>query len=147
MRKKFSRKWLTVSNLNSKLDKSCSVLQVLHQILWNCDFFNTKYFSFKLHVIIFSNSHWVASVVLNCFHSCLTLYDSMNCSPPGSSVHGILQARKLEWIAISFSSGSSKPRDRIVIFFKKNTMKVFFFQSTCNYFFKQPLSYADINTC
>ena len=36
-----------------------------------------------------------------------TLCDPMNCSPPGSSAHGILQARKLEWVAISFSRGSS----------------------------------------
>ena len=36
----------------------------------------------------------------------------MNCSPAGSSVHGILQARILEWVAISFSRGSSQPRDR-----------------------------------
>ena len=35
--------------------------------------------------------------------SCLTLCDPMNCSPPGSSVHGILQARILDWVAISFS--------------------------------------------
>ena len=43
---------------------------------------------------------------------CLTLFDSMGYSPPGSSVHGILQARILEWIAIHFSRGSSWPRDR-----------------------------------
>ena len=36
----------------------------------------------------------------------------MNCSLPGSSVHGILQARILEWVAISFSRGSSWPRDQ-----------------------------------
>ena len=35
--------------------------------------------------------------------SCLTLRDSMDCSPPGSSVHGIFQARVLEWVAIAFS--------------------------------------------
>ena len=35
----------------------------------------------------------------------------MGCSPPGSSVHGILQARILEWVAIPFSRGSSQPRD------------------------------------
>ena len=35
---------------------------------------------------------------------CLTLRDPMDCSPPGFSVHGILQARILEWVAISFSS-------------------------------------------
>ena len=44
--------------------------------------------------------------------SCLTLSDPMDCSPPGSSVHGIFQARILEWAAISFSRGSSQPRDR-----------------------------------
>ena len=38
--------------------------------------------------------------------SCPTLFDPVDCSPPGSSVHGILQARILEWVAISFSIGS-----------------------------------------
>ena len=38
--------------------------------------------------------------------SCPTVCDPMDCSPPGSSIHGILQARKLEWSAISFSRGS-----------------------------------------
>ena len=42
--------------------------------------------------------------------SCTTVCDPMDCSPPGSSVHGILQARILEWVAISFSSGPSQPR-------------------------------------
>ena len=44
--------------------------------------------------------------------SCLTLGDPVDCSPPGSSVHGILQARVLEWAVSSFSRGSSRPRDR-----------------------------------
>ena len=44
--------------------------------------------------------------------SCPTLCNPMDCSPPGSSAHGILQARILEWLAISFSRGSSLPRDR-----------------------------------
>ena len=43
--------------------------------------------------------------------SCLTLCDPRYCSLPGSSVHGILQARILEWVAIFFSRGSSWPRD------------------------------------
>ena len=41
------------------------------------------------------------------------LCNPMDCSLPGSSVHGIFQARVLEWVAISFSRGSSQPRDRI----------------------------------
>ena len=44
--------------------------------------------------------------------SCPTLCDPTDCSLPGSSVHGIFQARVLEWVAISFSGGSSQPRDR-----------------------------------
>ena len=43
---------------------------------------------------------------------CPTLYNSMNYSPPGFPVHGILQARILEWVAISSSRGSSQPRDQ-----------------------------------
>ena len=42
---------------------------------------------------------------------CPTLCDPMDRSPPGSSVHGILQARILEWVAIPFSRESSQPRD------------------------------------
>ena len=44
--------------------------------------------------------------------SCPTLWDPIGCSLPGSSVHGILQARILEWVAIPLSRGSSQPRDR-----------------------------------
>ena len=47
---------------------------------------------------------------------CLTLCNPMDCSLPGSSVHGIFQARVLEWVAISFSRGSSWPRDRTWVF-------------------------------
>ena len=43
--------------------------------------------------------------------SCPTLCDPMDCSLPGSSVHGIFQARILEWVAISFSRRTSQPRD------------------------------------
>ena len=42
---------------------------------------------------------------------CPTLCDPMDCSPPGSSVRGILQAKTLEWVVIPFSRGSSWPRD------------------------------------
>ena len=43
--------------------------------------------------------------------SCLTVCDPIDCSPPGSSVHGIVQARILEWVAISSSRGSSPLKD------------------------------------
>ena len=48
--------------------------------------------------------------------TCMTLCNPMNYSMPGSSVHGIFQARILEWVAISLSRGSSLPRDGIHIF-------------------------------
>ena len=48
--------------------------------------------------------------------SCLTLWDPLNHSPPGSSAHGILQARILEWVAISYSRGSSWPGDQTHVF-------------------------------
>ena len=44
--------------------------------------------------------------------SCLTLCNAMDGSPPGSSVHGILQARMLKWVAMPSSRGSSQPRDQ-----------------------------------
>ena len=47
--------------------------------------------------------------------TCRTLCDLVDCSPPGSSVHGILQARILEWVAISFSKGSFQPRDQTLV--------------------------------
>ena len=46
-----------------------------------------------------------------CAQSCLTLCNPMDCSPPGSSAHGILQARILEWVSNSSSRESSRPRD------------------------------------
>ena len=49
------------------------------------------------------------TVVVCC---CIQLFcDPMDCSLPGSSVHGIFQTKVLEWVAISFSRGSSQPRD------------------------------------
>ena len=43
---------------------------------------------------------------------CPTLCDPIDCSPPGSTVHGIFQARILEWVSISYSKGSFQPKHR-----------------------------------
>ena len=51
------------------------------------------------------------SVKVKVAQSCPTLCDPMDCTLPGSSIHGIFQSRILEWVAISFSRGSSRPRD------------------------------------
>ena len=61
---------------------------------------------------IYLNSSWVMDIVsAQSLQWCLTLCDPMDYSPPGSSVHGISQARILEWVTISFSRGSSQLRD------------------------------------
>ena len=64
---------------------------------------------------ILFNYQWLSSFavsVLCCAKLCLTLCNPVGCSPPGSSVHGILQARILEWVAMASSRGSSQPRDQ-----------------------------------
>ena len=72
---------------------------------------NLESIAFVLKVVSspFSNSEWKAKVLVPQY--CLTL-QVLDCSPSGSSVHGILQARILEWIAIPFSKGSSWPMDQ-----------------------------------
>src|SRR5574337_493665 len=69
---------------------------------------------------------------------CPTLCNPMDCSPTGSSVHGISQARILEWVAISFSRGSSRPKDQTQVSYIAG--KLFTDLATwriyCNYFFK-----------
>ena len=50
-------------------------------------------------------------VYVQSLQSCLTLCDPVDCSPAGSSVHGILQARILEWVAMPLSRGSSQSKD------------------------------------
>ena len=63
------------------------------------------------------NPNWLKSLLLQSVsesevgQSCPTLCDPIDCSLPSSSVHGIFQARVLKWVAISFSRGSSQPRD------------------------------------
>ena len=63
---------------------------------------------------LFRDDHcWqIHCVYAKSLQSCPTLCSPMDRSPPGFSVHGILQARILEWFAIPFSKGSSRPRDR-----------------------------------
>ena len=63
--------------------------------------------------------HCIRTGTMGCAHRhccsvaqlCPTLWVPMDCSPPGSSIHGISQIRILEWVAVSFSRGSSWPRD------------------------------------
>ena len=59
------------------------------------------------NLVIIKSCEWVKVA-----QSCLTLCDPMDCSLPVSSVYGIFQARVLDWVVISFSRGSSQPRDQ-----------------------------------
>ena len=66
--------------------------------------------------------------------SCLTLCDSMDCSPPGSSVHGILQARLLEWVAMPSSRDLPDPGIESVPLLSPALASGFFTTSTTNSF-------------
>ena len=80
-----------------------------NNVLWT--FFPYGYY-FTVFPIGYSQSYW--KYLQCCFiaQSCPTLLWPMDCSPPGSSVHRISQARILEWVVISFPSGSSLPKDQ-----------------------------------
>ena len=67
---------------------------------------------FPFHLI---NTKTLRACMLSRFSGVQLCY-AMDCSPPGSSVHGILQARTLEWIAIYFSRGSSQPGDQTGVY-------------------------------
>ena len=69
--------------------------------------------------MLYNGMYAVHILYMFCMHAkSLQLYlsfcDPMDCSPPGSAVHGISQARTLEWVTISFSRGFSRPRDEPV---------------------------------
>ena len=72
-------------------------------------------FSFSSNYVdIPSTVHFPFLSVLLCMLRCVWLWDTIDCSPPGSSVHDISQARILEWVAISSSRESYQSRDRLM---------------------------------
>ena len=94
---------------------SCSVMS---DSLWSYGWFTKLEVTWYISVIIASLT--TGRVRTKCVGTkslqlCLNLCDPMDCSPPGSSVHGISQARILEWVAIS--RGSSWPRDWTCFFY------------------------------
>ena len=66
----------------------------------------------RLTGILHRGARWAKVREVAKSQSGLTVCDSRDCSPPGSSVHGILQARILEWVAMPSSRGSSQPRGK-----------------------------------
>ena len=84
------------------------------------DWFTKRKFPIYIMIYKYGNVHDSCVENSRCIHaqslqSCLTLCDPIDCSPPGSSVHAILQARMLEWVAMPSSRGSSQPRDQTCI--------------------------------
>ena len=76
-----------------------------------CEMLYVEYM--KSQVLRYSTGNYIqCPVCVLVAQSCPTLCDPVDCSPPGSSVHEILQARILEWVAIPFYQGPSRPRDR-----------------------------------
>ena len=87
---------------SSSLCNSCLVLPAELQSSW----ISWEIKTIQYIIILYYYKYCV------CAQLCPTLCNPMDCSPPGSFVHGILQARILEWVAISCSRGSSPLRDR-----------------------------------
>ena len=65
----------------------------------------------RLNIVKMLNTPQTDTLCVLVAQSCPTLCHPMDCSPPGSSIYGIFQARILEWAAISYSRGSSRPRN------------------------------------
>ena len=129
-KKSDTTEWLTHTPLQKELEKQApqspaqffSFFQTskFPEMLWpqghHFSYFSEIYFLCCKSIwhIQFSWAHSVCFLPWYVFisHSVvLALSDPMDCSPPGSSVHGLLQARILEWVATPFSRGSSQPRD------------------------------------
>ena len=103
IKKDLSAAWLLdITHTQTHTDEGCPAKFELQ--------ISNKYFSIQ----VFPVQYWGHTYTKRLFvvhakllQSCLTLSDPMDCSLPGSSVHGILQAGTLEWVAISSSRGSS----------------------------------------
>ena len=94
---------------------SCSFSEFIFGFVFYLNRFLESNTLHKVPLLLFGASlvaQMVKKVKVLVTQSCPTLCDPMDWRPPGSSVHGILQARILEWVAISFSRGSSWPRDQ-----------------------------------
>ena len=87
-----------------------SLLLLLH---WQADSLSLCHLGSQVLKILFTRKLKIYDYLWSeVAQSCPTLCDPMDCSLPGFSVHGIFQARVLEWVVIAFSRGSSQPRDR-----------------------------------
>ena len=120
--------WLTCFHPNTGHRDACLLFTRTSQDV------GAPHLSFILWLILYSHAPFLKT--WSCFLSlfllpaqslqlCLTLCDPMDCSPPGSSVHGILQSRILEWIAMPTSWGSSSSRDQTCLLCLLHCMWIF----------------------
>ena len=94
-----------------KLTFACPPLAVLPGAYLQCNSCNSHYINISgCHLLTLWRRGKREDKVLAA-RSCLTLCNPLDCGPLGSSVHGISQAEILDWVAIPFSRGSSRPRD------------------------------------
>ena len=99
-------RWATVL----KVSKSWKLLNDWHTHMvclqcWIDSLISQMCINILFGIVCVLDKWWVLAA-----HLYLTIYNPIDCIPPGSSVHGIIQARILEWVAILFSSGPSQPR-------------------------------------
>ena len=87
-------------SVSVETDGKCLCCSSLGNALGKCQFAVDKT---NLHITTI-DTMTAAAAAAKSLQSCPTLCDPMDCSPPGSPVPGILQARTLEWVAISFSN-------------------------------------------
>ena len=88
------------------------IVPIWRQAGWTFVFLLGLMICYRLLVGVIDGGHNLLGEMAPVTQSCPTLWDPTDCSLPGSFVHGIFQARVLEWVAISFSRISSRPRDR-----------------------------------
>ena len=118
-------KSVTVSIVSPSICHGVMEQDAMILVLWMMSFkpaFSLPSFTFIKKLFSFSSLSSIRVVSSACLkvkievaQLCLTLHGPMDCSLPGSSAHGIFQARVLEWVAISFSRGSSWPRDQTCV--------------------------------
>ena len=108
-----SQSWTWLSNW-TELIISNGMILVFWMLCFKPDFL-LSFFTIKRLFSSFSLSAIRTDVVAKLLSHVRLFHDPKDCNPPGSSVHGIFQARILEWVAISFSRISSWPRDQTLV--------------------------------
>ena len=120
---------------------------VLSQIIFRCRFI----IRYKIYFpMLYSRSLLFIYFIYNSSESglatqlCPTLWGCMDCSPLGSSVNGISKARRLEWVAIPFSKGSSQPRDRTQVSCSASGLRLY--RQILYYWATREVPYVSINS-